>query len=96
MAKRRGGVTREKLFDESGGRCFWCGRATRLYPGGTPGRPPPRDMATRDHLDPRTSLHRGTVEGVRSVLACLACNSTRKDMPADAWRRKIASEGVPA
>lgn len=96
MAKCKSGANRHKLFVAHGGRCFWCGRATRLYPGSLKGRRQPRDMATRDHLEPRTSIRRGDYEGVRSVLACFACNQSRGDMNADAWARKIATEGVPA
>lgn len=79
---------RRRLWELTGGKCFWCGRLTRLpemvFPpdgccrrGGMPD-----DMATIDHLYPKG--HPRRVEPprereVRWVMACYGCNNRRNE-----------------
>lgn len=70
---------REVLYQLQGGRCYWCGVFMTLpvYPP-EPGRRPPPNEATIDHLDSRYSPERGRHAGeYRRVAACVDCNGRR-------------------
>ena len=66
--------------------CFWCGVLTVLVwecpkvPRGDPRRRPPDNLATVDHLRPRTHplrLEPNPTGAERTVLACNKCNWLR-------------------
>lgn len=80
-------LLREELHRTTGGKCFWCKRATVLC--GRRDHLPP-DAATLDHIVTRTSG--GRYERENLVLACFKCNNTRGDMTATAFARKLADD----
>lgn len=70
---------------EPRGPCYWCGTPTFKGVKFSPGRPQPKDTATRDHLLPLSLGGRGT----RTVLACADCNSRRgSDITWVPWSRR--------
>jgi 5-methylcytosine-specific restriction endonuclease McrA len=54
---------RNKLIDEYGSRCWWCGRDL------------PQEQLTLDHLKPTSKGGSNSLENLR--LACRECNSSR-------------------
>lgn len=75
---------RAKLFQENP-HCYWCGRLTQLVTRER-GQRPPADMATIDHLRPRSDPTRREIPRPgekRLVNACYECNNRRdKEMTA--------------
>lgn len=70
-------------------RCFWC--LCVVYYAPTPLRYPPPNLATREHLVPKS--HGGTRAPENIVVACIRCNNARGNKvrawrPKDAWLRR--------
>ncbi len=64
---------RNLLFDQQGGRCYYCGREMlRFYPSTTPG-PRPDHMATLEHLEP--VIDGSATDESNCVAACNRCNA---------------------
>lgn len=61
------------LIARFGATCHYCGRA------GTESRDPDGYSWTRDHVRPR--IEGGTNDPANIVLACVCCNSTKRDRP---------------
>lgn len=84
---------RTRLFEEQGGKCFWCTRKCILPPLiPTPNRKIPLNEATLDHLHEKWTPERkqaNTVHHAICVMACVKCNSSRST-PAALEREKKA------
>lgn len=89
--------TRKSLFKLHGGICAWCGCPTRLH------GPSSGNLATVDHLFPRTDYRRHTLAPQPKVLACYSCNHIRGSTYLEyfliactvAWRRFKGLTDVP-
>jgi hypothetical protein len=93
----RGARQRRRLHAEDP-RCFYCGVITALDPpSGWPRRKPFLQLATIEHLRPRT--HPSRLEPARSpnerrhVLACWQCNMDRANEAPVEVRRALATIG---
>jgi 5-methylcytosine-specific restriction endonuclease McrA len=84
---------RIKLFEDilarDGGRCVYCGVATRRLAKGLSRAP---DLATLDHVVPRSKG--GPLNRDNLVLACQACNNERGTMDAGAFRASKERHGT--
>ncbi|HEV2559438.1 MAG TPA: HNH endonuclease signature motif containing protein [Microvirga sp.] len=78
------------IFARDGGRCVHCGRPVRPRARGLHRAP---DLATLDHLTPRSAGGRTVIENL--ALACQACNNARGSLSLEAFRatRGRAGEG---
>jgi 5-methylcytosine-specific restriction endonuclease McrA len=76
------------VFARDGGRCAYCGVAVRPRQPGLHRAP---DLATLDHLHPRSQGGRTCEENL--VLACQACNNARGVMEAEAFRALVRQRG---
>ncbi len=78
------------IFARDGGRCIHCGRPVRPRARGLHRSP---DLATLDHLTPRSAGGRTVIENL--ALACQACNNARGSLSLEAFRaaRGRAGEG---
>ncbi|WP_411340329.1 HNH endonuclease [Sphingopyxis sp. J-6] len=56
-----------------------------------PGKVPPRNLATFDHVVPR-GLGGAFAPSSNGVMACLSCNNRRQTMPVEEFRALIAAE----
>lgn len=71
------GKTREYMWYEQGGKCFFCGKVMVWREFGPEDRMS-HDDATVDHLDERASPKRGIcISPHRRVLSCHQCNHQR-------------------
>lgn len=70
----------EEVFARHGGRCAYCGVATRRLAKGLSRAP---DLATLDHVVPRS--RGGPLSRDNLVLACQGCNNRRGVMDAEAF-----------
>ena len=74
---------RNNLWNQEGGKCFWCGCETTLPPDGQMSRITrniPDNEATIDHLRTRFDENRqepGNGQETRTVLSCRKCNNER-------------------
>lgn len=70
---------KQKLYEEQGGQCIYCGKEMLLTLG-VHFSEPPKNLATIEHLDDKFSSRRGAFMNSnvpRTALACLLCNKRR-------------------
>lgn len=71
---------RRRIQDEQGGTCYFCSRTVCEYPMHT--RPHPDDMATLDHVLPRS--RGGDDRRENLIVSCYRCNADRQNsIPSD-------------
>lgn len=73
MPRTRKQMIRDMLFEQQGGKCYWCGRTCRQPRKGVSCHDP--DIATYDHVHPKCKG--GDVSIGNGVMACHRCNVTR-------------------
>lgn len=73
----------EALMERHKKRCFYCNIVVRVLRKKR--APHPRDMATEDHLVPKSKGGSDLLDNL--VLACNECNNQRGDMPAESFLR---------
>lgn len=66
-----------KLWQQSNGECYWCGKKTILLNVPEFKGPQPHDLATIDHLISRYHPERYVRRDKTKVLSCYQCNETR-------------------
>jgi 5-methylcytosine-specific restriction endonuclease McrA len=83
---------RRKLFEASGGRCYWCGEPTHLNAPTEANRHIDTKYATIDHLLPQQ--RGGSFRRENTVLACYECNERRGGMGKGKFRRLLNKEAA--
>ena len=91
---------RARLFEEQGGRCFYCRQPMVLTWDFKPHAAPPDNLATFEHRHSRLNPERGRHAGEQiNVVACNRCNWLRGEadkerlmqtFPEEIWRRARA------
>lgn len=74
------------------GKCFYCGKQTSKE-----GKPKHAHYMTRDHVVPRSAIHSGAPENVRTrhgnrVICCRKCNSVKEDLTMQEFKRRSGME----
>jgi 5-methylcytosine-specific restriction endonuclease McrA len=85
----RKAATLQLVFERDGKRCQHCGIPVRRLHRKC--APFPADMATVDHVIPKSQD--GTDDPSNLILSCKRCNDARRDIPLEAFRRRLANNG---
>ena len=71
-----------RMFVAQNGKCYLCGE--QMCTDVTPGKPPPSNYATVDHIVPL--VLGGANDRSNLALACRECNDDKGDLTADEYR----------
>lgn len=80
---------RQRIFQKTGGRCWYCGQPLNDHWRGVTPYPPPNAFHV-DHVTPRKKGGSNKLENL--VAACASCNLSKGNKTLDEWRRAQARE----
>lgn len=76
MGKLSKSAVRSSVWDKTGGKCWYCGKQTT-----------PWKNFCIDHFTPKSNGGSDELENL--VPSCYVCNSSKKDLSAEDYRKKI-------